>query len=340
MKDQLLHRKTGKKHKKKRKKTRIPGIQEENRTTVWKINFYIGKQEKNTKKREKKHEFQESRKKTGPPCEKSTFTSENRKKTQKKRKKTRIPGIQEENRTTMWKINFYIGKQEKNTKKKEKKVIFQKRCVYITFFHVFWNSGFPFVCLFFTFFWNSGFSFICLLFAFFWNSGFSFICLLFAFFLNKNTTMFPFNDSFNPKCLAPVLPYKLMDRTTPQNRIKLSWFVKCSKIQVYDMESRWYLLPMYSWNRPLPKYQTHHLKPIIFQSFTCCNKISHPPRKKYKNCRIPFNNTALHPWNFIIWNLKITQLTRKIMFHPPPFVGSKCQLFQGVYSMGPPNLHV
>ena len=42
---------TEKKHKKKRKKTRIPGIQEENRTTVWKINFYIGKQEKKTKKK-------------------------------------------------------------------------------------------------------------------------------------------------------------------------------------------------------------------------------------------------------------------------------------------------
>ena len=83
-----------------------------------------------------------------------------------------------------------------------------------------------------------------------------------------------------------------------------------------------------------------HLKPVIFQSFTCCNKISHLPRKKYINCRIPFNNTALHPWKLIIWNLKITQLKRKIMFHPPPFVGSKCQLFQGVYSMGPQNLHV
>ena len=31
---------------------------------------------------------------------------------------SKIPGIQEENRTNMWKINFYLRKREKNVKKK------------------------------------------------------------------------------------------------------------------------------------------------------------------------------------------------------------------------------
>ena len=30
------------------------------------------------------------------------------------------------------------------------------------------------------------------------------------------------------------------------------------------------------------------------------------------------------------WNLKIMQLKRKILFHPPPFLGSKYEFFQGV----------
>ena len=248
-----------KKTQKKRKKTRSPGIQEENRTTVWKINFYIGKQEKKTKKKVKKKKvfffkipgiqeenrttewkstftsenrkkrqkkvkekgdfpkFRESRKKTGPPCEKSTFTSENRKKRQKKKVKkkkwfSKIPGIQEENRTTVWKINFYIGKQEKNKKKKKvKKMIFQKKKVCL---HMIVSR-----------FLKQWILFYLPVFHFFWNSGFSFICLLFAFFSNKNSTMFPFNDSF--KYIYIIIVFWLVDVCEC-----LSWYYD---LWIYDM---------------------------------------------------------------------------------------------------------
>ncbi len=57
---------------------------------------------------------------------------------------------------------------------------------------------------------------------------------------------------------------------------------------------------------PLPKVPlpwktlastTSLLKPIIFQSFTCCNKISHPPKnKKAKKAFL------IHPWKLTLEN--------------------------------------
>ena len=97
-----------------------------------------------------------------------------------------------------------------------------------------------------------------------------------------------------PKNIAPVLPYELIDRTTPRNRMKLSLGEIFKKIYDLYRYMTWKVdgtvpASYVFMKSPLPKvpnlknlgiYNFAMKKPIIFQSFTGCNKIS--PSQKQK----------------------------------------------------------